>query len=183
MRMFWLKGYASTSISDLTGAIGIGGTSLYAAFGSKEELYAEAVQYYLSLYETRVWSRFKSAPTAQAAVEALLIDTADFVAQSSGEGNPLGCMTTHSIAEGEDGSALNELMRSLRDGMFDRLKKRLDEAVVDGEIAYDVNTSSVSRLIITFQNGMSVQARAGVPPHELKIAAQVIMRGWSAWFA
>ena len=45
-RLFWQKGYAATSISDLTETMGIGSPSLYAAFGSKEALYGEALRYY-----------------------------------------------------------------------------------------------------------------------------------------
>lgn len=50
-RLFWQKGYAATSISDLTEAMGIGSPSLYAAFGSKEALYGEALRYYGENYE------------------------------------------------------------------------------------------------------------------------------------
>lgn len=183
MRIFWLKGYASTSISDLTGALGIGSTSLYAAFESKEALYAEALQYYLGLFESRVWSRFACAPSARAAVEALLIDTADFVGQSSGEGNPLGCMTTHPVTVEETGSVLGELMQKLRVGMFDRVQHRLEQGVTSGELGRGLDTRAITRLIITFQNGMSVQARAGVSPADLKDAAREFMTGWNRWSA
>ena len=47
MHLFWRKGFAATSISDLTAAMGIGSPSLYAAFGSKEGLYTEALRHYL----------------------------------------------------------------------------------------------------------------------------------------
>ena len=49
-RLFWLKGYEATSIADLTEAMGIGSPSLYAAFGSKEALYAEALRHYAEKY-------------------------------------------------------------------------------------------------------------------------------------
>jgi AcrR family transcriptional regulator len=48
MELFWRQGYESTSISDLTSAIGITAPSLYAAFGDKERLYLEAVERYKS---------------------------------------------------------------------------------------------------------------------------------------
>jgi AcrR family transcriptional regulator len=181
MRVFWLNGYASTAISDLTAAMGIGTTSLYAAFGSKEELYTEALQRYLSLYEARVWSRFKAAETAREAIEALLVDTANFVAQASGAGDPLGCMTTHLVKDDGDNSALASLMRSLRTGMFDRVKERLSRAVCEDEISTALDLDSFARFIITLQNGMSVQARAGVGHAQLEEAARVTMKGWPSW--
>jgi AcrR family transcriptional regulator len=71
-RLFWVKGFEATSIADLTQAMGIGSPSLYAAFGSKEALYAEALQYYREKNEHLVWSAFGAADTARSAVAALL---------------------------------------------------------------------------------------------------------------
>jgi AcrR family transcriptional regulator len=44
--VFWTKGYADASLTDLTAAMGINAPSLYAAFGSKEGLFREAVHLY-----------------------------------------------------------------------------------------------------------------------------------------
>ncbi|WP_312464268.1 TetR/AcrR family transcriptional regulator, partial [Pantoea endophytica] len=45
MHLFWENGYESTSLAQLKASIGKGITapSFYAAFGSKEALFAEAV--------------------------------------------------------------------------------------------------------------------------------------------
>jgi tetracycline repressor-like protein len=43
MELFWEHGFDGVSISDLTDATGINRRSLYAAFGSKEELFGRAV--------------------------------------------------------------------------------------------------------------------------------------------
>jgi AcrR family transcriptional regulator len=48
--VFWEHGYDATSISLLTGALGIGAPSLYAAFGDKETLFTEALELYLRTY-------------------------------------------------------------------------------------------------------------------------------------
>jgi AcrR family transcriptional regulator len=47
MEVFWVRGFDACSISDLGDAMGINSPSLYAAFGSKEALFREAVELYV----------------------------------------------------------------------------------------------------------------------------------------
>ncbi len=75
-RLFWEKGYEATSIADLTDALGIGAPSLYAAFGSKEAFYAEALAYYCESTADFVWAKFAAADTAREAVLSFLMDSA-----------------------------------------------------------------------------------------------------------
>ena len=53
METFWRLGYEGASIADLTAAMGITPQSLYAAFGSKAELYRETLAL-LSRFERRI---------------------------------------------------------------------------------------------------------------------------------
>jgi AcrR family transcriptional regulator len=46
LQIFWLKGYESTSLTDLITAMGINRPSLYAAFGNKEDLFRKVLNYY-----------------------------------------------------------------------------------------------------------------------------------------
>ena len=46
LEVFWRKGYEGASLEDLTEAMGINRPSLYAAFGSKEELFRLALDRY-----------------------------------------------------------------------------------------------------------------------------------------
>jgi AcrR family transcriptional regulator len=46
LRVFWEKGYESTSLSDLLAAMGLTKSSLYKAFGSKEALFWRVVERY-----------------------------------------------------------------------------------------------------------------------------------------
>jgi AcrR family transcriptional regulator len=46
MRAFWESGYETTSISDLTAAMGVTAPSIYAAFGDKKGLFLEALRRY-----------------------------------------------------------------------------------------------------------------------------------------
>ena len=46
MQTFWQRGYETTSISDLTAAMGVTAPSIYAAFGDKRRLFLEAMRLY-----------------------------------------------------------------------------------------------------------------------------------------
>ncbi len=78
MLLFWRKGFAATSMNDLCDAMGIRSPSLYAAFGSKEALYLEAIQHYVQTIGPPVWDKLVEGTTARAGVEKLLLaGTAD----------------------------------------------------------------------------------------------------------
>lgn len=175
--LFWRKGYEATSISDLTAVIGIGSPSLYAAFGSKEALYVEALRHYQDTYEGAVWSGFKIATTARAAVEALLMDSANALTGAL-PGAPNGCMVTlSSIAEHP---GLADMVRMARGVTLERLEARLTRAMTDGEISAGVDLHALARFVQTIQNGMSILARDGADRAELEAVAQVAMTAWDA---
>ena len=178
MRLFWRKGYAATSISDLTAAMGIGSPSLYAAFGSKEALYAEALRYYGEQYEASVWANFAAARTARAGVEALLLGTATALTSTDGREEPRGCMVTLSAAGSEGQENLGELVRAARARGLDRVVARLERAVAEGELDASVDVLSLARFVLTVQGGMSLQARDGARRDDLEAVARLTMVGW-----
>ncbi len=51
--LFWVNGYAATSMADLVNHLGINRGSLYSTFGSKQKLYELALERYLSSGQDR----------------------------------------------------------------------------------------------------------------------------------
>jgi AcrR family transcriptional regulator len=175
MHLFWRKGYSATSISDLTATMGIGSPSLYAAFGSKEALYAEALEHYGRMHEATAWGGFLAAETARAAVEAFLRDTAAGLIAAAN-----GCMVTLSAVGAEGHKELGVLVASARNVTLIRLKERIDRAKAAGEIGRSVDTHGLARFVQTVQNGLSLIARDGAGPDELSAVIDVAMLGWDA---
>ncbi|UGT63462.1 TetR/AcrR family transcriptional regulator [Nocardia asteroides] len=87
--VFWEHGYEGTSLADLTTAMGIASPSLYAAFGSKEALFREAVELYGATYGGYTERALREEPTARASIEAMLRDNA---AAYTAPELPHGCM-------------------------------------------------------------------------------------------
>lgn len=177
MKLFWTKGYEATSVADLTEAMGVGTTSLYAAFGSKDELYAEVLRHYSATYEDLVLGRFRHAATAREAALAYLYDSAAAITGSDCD-LPRGCLVTLGSV-GSDGHAdLAELMRSAREGVFNVLKARFSTAVEQGELPRSLDAAKLARFLQTVQNGMAIRARDGAERAELQAVAEMAMAGW-----
>lgn len=177
MKLFWTHGYEGTSISDLTEALGIGVKSLYAAYGSKEALYAEALSYYTTSYDHLTLGRFRQAATAREAMLFYLVDTAAAVTGSDSD-LPRGCMVNLGTVGGEGHDALRELMRRARGGAFEVLSQRLERAVADGELPASADITKLARYLQTVQSGMAIRARDGASRAELQTSAELAMAGW-----
>src|SRR5437867_6673165 len=96
MRLFWRKGYAATSVEDLTETLHLSRSSLYDTFGDKRALFIEA----LNLYSERVISAtartLKESPSPIAGIQKVFND---LVTGSGSETGALGCFMVNSVAE------------------------------------------------------------------------------------
>lgn len=166
-------------MADLTAAMGIGSPSLYAAFGSKEALYAEALEFYRESNEAFVWGGFFSAVTAREAVASFLMDSAAALTGCIAD-MPNGCMVALSSVGSEGHVELGERVRTARAVTLERLDTRFDRAVADGEIPASTDIHALARFVQTVQFGMSILARDGVGRAELEAVAQIALTGWDA---
>ena len=175
--LFWTKGYEATSIADLTDAMGIGTKSLYAAFGSKDALYAEALHYYYTSYEGLVWDRFRNAATAREAASVFLQDSASAMTGADSD-LPRGCMAALATVGSEGHAELDELMRTTRTGGFELLRARFDRAKDEGDLEAAADTTKLARYVQIVQGGMAIRARDGAERAELEAVAEIALAGW-----
>lgn len=177
MRLFWRKGYSATSLAELTTAMEISPPSLYAAFGSKELLYAEAIRHYAQQHAAKAWAGFDEAPTAREAITAYLMNSAAALSGVPGSEDPPGCMLALS-AVGEEGNAvLGDLVREARTSALKKLEDRLARAVSEGELPAAA-VKGRARFILAIQGGMSLQARDGASRDDLEDIARQALSNW-----
>src|SRR5258708_15748896 len=78
MRVFWAKSYEGATMSDLTKAMGINRSSMYAAFGDKETLFRRAIVRYRSGPISYI-RKALTLPTLLRVVTAFLHSTLEFL--------------------------------------------------------------------------------------------------------
>ena len=175
MRLFWRNGYLGTSISHLTEAMGISRASLYASFGSKEELYKKALDRYgagPSCYQREAVEE----PTAYAVVEHILNGVIESALHSR---NPRGCMWVVGLLScGEPESSVKQDLIARRAVDEARLAKRFKRAVAEGDLPRGADPKALTRYVGTVNFGLAVQAAAGASRAELRRVVDSVLHTW-----
>lgn len=175
MLVFWAQGYDGTSLSDLTDAMGITRSSLYAAFGNKESLFREAMKRY-AVGPAAYVSEAIERRTAKEVATAFL---AGAVESTTGPGFPAGCLSVQgSLAAGESGAVARDALVAWRDEGYSRLRRRFEQAVASGDLPSHADPKVLARYIMTLANGIAVQAASGATRSELQQVADMALINW-----
>ena len=175
--VFWRQGYEGASLADLTTAMGINRTSMYAAFGNKEDLFRLAL------------ARYTTGPACYVA-EALLQPTARSVAEyiltgavnaTTAPGGPNGCLGVQgALATGAPGQLAKDALIEWRRMGEDAVRERFQRAQAEGDLPPDADPADLARYIATLAFGISVQAASGIPREDLDRMVDIALAGWPA---
>lgn len=166
VEQFWRTGYDETSIAVLTRAMGITPPSLYAAFGDKDRLFAEASDLYFRRTCEAV-DQAAALPTAHETMARVLADTAR---AHTAPGTPPGCLML-----------TEPRLTAQRDALTRRLEDRLERGVRDGDLAPDTPTGPLATYLVTVLRGMSGCARDGGTADDLLAVADLALAGLTAY--
>lgn len=176
MIVFWTRGYEGASLDDLTSAMGINKPSLYAAFGSKEALFREAIGYYDRTESGPVDRALEDAPTAREGIEAALRYNARAYVRPR---KPRGCMVVLSSLLGatENATVRQFLVRSRRAGEA-AMRKRIERGMAEGDVPAGSNAAVIAAFYTTVTQGLSIQARDGASERALGAIVDGAMAAW-----
>jgi AcrR family transcriptional regulator len=167
---FWTRGYAATSVDDLTAATGLGKGSLYGAFGDKHGLFLRALDDYIesSLDEVRAQLRDPAFSAYDRLVRHIRMQVKALVADK----NRRGCMMAKSAAElaGLDDAVEMKIERAYATWRDD-LVACIKEAQRDGTIGAKQNPQALAGALLAFMRGQEALHKGGAKPAQLKAAA------------
>jgi AcrR family transcriptional regulator len=185
-RVFRERGYDGATLAELQYAMGgISPPSIYAAFGSKEELFKEAVAGYMeSIAADGRCALESSTLSTRDAIEQLLLAA---VAQSTRAGEPRGCMLVlgalNCTADDGEGREASEYLHRLRVASYGTIGERIRRGIEHGDLPRGTDVEGLTAFVTALVNGVAVLARDGATRVALNRAVTHAMRAWDATIA
>lgn len=170
--VFWEKGYDGASIEDLTEAMGINRPSLYSTFGSKRELFIQAIDRYAATHGNRAFSAFRLEPDNRKAVERFFEASIECATE---DGKPRGCLINTIATEAAENDAelrdkLSKMLSKTDTAMAKRIKANQDD--VTSKIH---DPEGLARMAHSVTHSIMTRARAGASRQELADIANSFM--------
>jgi AcrR family transcriptional regulator len=169
--LIWEHGYEAVSLAQLETRMGIGKTSLYAAFGSKLELLREAADLYLAEAGAKIARLMADAPTTLGGVRQFLdVCAADFTDPA----RPHGCfLVAAATICSEENAEAAAFLKEGRAAVGALIRARIQQGVADGDIKAEAPVDAITEYVLTVLHGMSIQARDGSSKEMLLLATGI----------
>jgi TetR/AcrR family transcriptional regulator, copper-responsive repressor len=173
--MFWRHGYEGTTLAMLTDALGVTAPTLYAAFGSKDQLYRAALANYRRPDEA-VARNEPGPPSIYELVEQFLREKAF---QFAGPSRPKGCMVASGMLRGgSEATAAAEATAEVRREALGEFVAMIERSRREGELQATVDCEALARFYTAVIQGMSVQAIDGADTNALHGIVDLALSVW-----
>ncbi|WP_432572618.1 TetR/AcrR family transcriptional regulator [Kineococcus sp. SYSU DK005] len=171
--LFWRHGFSGTSTRALSDALGISSSSLYAAFGSKAQLFDEAVRTYALRYSA-IYERAVAEASIAGVLERVLVDSVEEFTRVQ-DGHP-GCLTSSAVMADASGTLdVRTHVADLQRADEARLRARIERAVAEGELARETDPAVLAALVQTLWQGLAARAELGAGRQELTEVARLAL--------
>ncbi|GAA4584944.1 TetR/AcrR family transcriptional regulator [Planotetraspora phitsanulokensis] len=171
--MFWEHGYEGTSLAQLTAAMGVGRSSMYATFGSKDELFRQVLDRYYRGDAAYTVAALEE-PTVRDVAREYLHRNVDAITSPS---HPQGCLVVGSALRcGPENSAIAADLAERRRMTTQLLQDRFEQGHRDGDTSVGLAPAELAQYISTISEGLSVRAATGVRREELHAIVDIALR-------
>lgn len=169
-RLFWARGYQSTSVSDLVEATGLNKRSMYTEFGNKAGLFHECINRYAAMLDAEVLSILNRQPLGLTNIRAFFQNRIEHASSQ----NCNGCMIVNTAGEGAhiDPRTLGQVHSCLV-GLREALLACLAAAQEAGEVDRSKDCRVCADLLLHFTAGIMVLSKTR--PEEASLASMVEM--------
>ncbi|CAH0268278.1 TetR/AcrR family transcriptional regulator [Pseudomonas glycinis] len=179
LQLFWQHGYDATSLAQLKAGLGggISAPSFYAAFGSKEALFDECVQRYLTTYAQVTECLWDDSLPPRQAIETALRQSARMQCDDT---HPKGCMVTLGVmsAPSPETAHVAQALTHSRQRTRAGIQACVERAVNADELASGTSAAAMATVFDSFLQGISILARDNTALDNIDAAITQVMQTW-----
>ena len=159
MRLFWAKGFLGVSLPDLQERTGLSRSSLYNSFGSKQEVFEQALDRYRQAMGEQMCHPLEEG---ERGLDDLLAFFDSAARMFTGQKKETGCLMVNSMVEfgGTDAAVAKHQAKHL-ERLRGAIGAALDRAIALGEIP-SAGVEAKRDLVLSLVLGVTVAARAGI---------------------
>ncbi|MGK0419089.1 MAG: AcrR family transcriptional regulator [Halopseudomonas sp.] len=170
--LFWRKGYSGASMKQIEQALDMRPGSLYAAFGSKDGLFSEAMDLYMAAMFQEMDEHLAQYTSITEGLRSYLRQLAT---SASGDSTPpaRACMLVKTLLELNDGETpLQTKINSIFCLIESKFAAVLADAKRRGEVSETLDCGRMARLLQTQVMGLRSFAQREVPPEHVQMLAE-----------
>jgi TetR/AcrR family transcriptional regulator, transcriptional repressor for nem operon len=167
---FWLRGYGATSVRNLAEAMGIGGPSLYNAYGDKRALFRRSLERYAERSMRERIARLEAAHRPKDAISAFVNEIID---RSLRDPDRKGCLLVNSALDvaphdAETGKVVGGYLDEIRDFF----RRNILAARQAGQLSRRIDAEEMANHFLGVIAGIRVLARTGAKRRRLEGVAR-----------
>ncbi len=177
MQVFWQHGYARSSMRQLEQATGLSAGSLYHAFGSKEQLYQQALEHYLNtVINTRITRHLQRHASIVEGIEQFLTS----VVHADWKLAPLqSCLLVNSAAElGQEKPDIGITIQAGFRRIHQALKTAIQRAQQCEELNAQLDPDLLARQLGLILPGLLLAKRNGASAEGLISSIEALLTPW-----
>ncbi len=170
LEMFWMRGFANTSLDDISAATGVSRPSLASTFGDKEALYLKAME----RYRNGISDKLDLVLTCNGPNDNLrgIINRYFDIMISSYTGETEECLGCAFMCTALNEAPRHESIMSVLQGTIEEFDARFErfftKAQEMGHIGSNQDPKVMSQMITSLTSSLAVRARAGASRGDLK---------------
>ncbi|MGW6279005.1 TetR/AcrR family transcriptional regulator [Kribbella sp. NPDC055071] len=176
-RLFWRRGIASTGIQDIVAATGLSRSSLYNAFGGKDELYAAALRRYLDERSRPMFDRLVADGRGLAAITTFFDRLLRL--RCAGEFAGWGCLVSNANADNPP-EAVQALLAEHHAALKAAFVAAMEVAESCAELRDGVFVDGAAEMLTLLAYAVNLRSRSGASRAQLKAAVTAAVSGLAA---
>ncbi len=174
MQLFWKKGYESTSMQDLLQAMNISKSSLYQAFGGKQQLFEKCMDHYGDFMVGKMRTALADSPTGLGFIRLLLGSVLD---EARGTSEARGCLVLNTANEfARRNPTVAEAVATGLGRFHNVLQDAVRRAQAEGDIPPERDAVMLANFLVSNMSGLKTLSKAGADEASMRGIIEVAMK-------